>query len=268
MNMNAMTGNFPGSEWFSGVLKQQKRMYEGGFYSSNRWRWAFRDDCWYRRRRLFEVLAQLGFAAERKRIFELGFGTGDLLFQFPTSCKLMGVELSREAVEAVDADPRMAHYASRWFRTVNSDGSIPAPDEPVDLVLASHVLEHVPDDREVVRQLVPMLERDGLLVVFVPIEEPGFDPKHVRTYTVASLRSMLRGEGLRIVHAEAHYQICSGPFRWLDHPARHEWPLLKGLEGLRNLAMTAMPYHAVRGLEELLQQTGVKGKQAMVVARR
>lgn len=266
--MNAMAGSFPGSEWFTGVLKQQKQMYEGAFYRRNRWRWAFRDDCWYRRRRLFEVLPQLGFAAPHKRIFELGFGTGDLLFQFPTSCTLMGVELSGTAVGAIQEDPRMTHYVDRWFRTLNPDGSIPVPQEQVDLVLASHVLEHVPDDRAVVRQLVPLLKEGGLLVCFVPIEEPGFDPKHVRTYTVAALRSMLRGEGLRIVHAEANYQICSGPFRWLDHPARHGWPMLKTLEGVRNLALTVMPYHAVRGIEELLQQTGITGKQAMVVARK
>lgn len=250
------------------ILARQKELYEGEFYRTNRWRWVFRDDCRYRKNRLFEVLSQLGFGCADARIFELGFGAGDLLFQFPTGCTLMGVELSEAAVQAIAADPRLDRYHGDWFRPLAEDGSVPAPPRRADLVLASHVLEHVPDDRRMVAQLVSIARKGGLVAVFVPIEPTGFDPKHIRTYTVDSLAELMAGEGLKIVHAESNYHVRSGPLRWLDHPVRHDWPLLRSLEGLRDVALTLLPYAATRGLEELLRHAGVDGTQAMVIGKR
>ncbi len=266
--MHAFGGVFPNRPSLRDILSQQKDLYEGEFYRANRWRWVFRDDCRYRKNRLLEVLGQLGFSCDDARIFELGFGTGDLLFHFPTACTLMGVELSEAAVQAISADPRLDRYSGEWFRALAEDGSVPTPPRRADLVLASHVLEHVPDDRRTVSQLIEVARKGGLVAIFVPIEPPDYDPKHVRRYTVDSLSDLMAGEGLKIVHAESNYHIRSGPMRWLDHPARHDWPVLKSLEGIRDLALTLLPYAATRGVEELLHHAGVEGSQAMVIGKR
>jgi SAM-dependent methyltransferase len=266
--MHALEGFRSNDPFLRGILSQQEDLYDGQFYHANRWRWVFRDDCRYRKNRLLEVLTQLGFSCDEARIFELGFGSGDLLFQFPTSCTLMGVELSKAAVQAISADPRLDRYHGKWFQPLAEDGSVPAPPRRADLVLASHVLEHVPDDKRTVSQLVSVARKGGLVAIFVPIETEGYDPKHVRTYTVDSLKSLMAGEGLKIVHAEDNYHIRSGPMKLLDHPARHDWPILKSLEGLRDLALTLFPYAATRGVEELLQHAGITGTQAMVIGKR
>jgi SAM-dependent methyltransferase len=249
------------------ILLRQKRQYGGSFYRTNRWRWAFRDDCRYRWNRLLEFLAQIGFGIHSRTVYDVGFGTGDLLFLFPTSCRLMGTELSEEAVAAIQVDSRLEPYTDHWFEPVGADGVLPAPPHRPDIVLASHVLEHVPDDRRFLQQALEGCAPGCLVVSFVPLEPPGFDPKHIRTYTLDSLSSLMRSLDLEILHLEANYHICSGPFQWLDYPARHNWPVLQCLEGVRNLAMTLVPYRTTRAIEELLQQCNVSGKQAMVVAR-
>ncbi len=266
--MHALGGLFPNRPSLRDIFLQQKDLYEGEFYQTNRWRWVFRDDCRYRKNRLLEVLGQLGFSCDDARIFELGFGAGDLLFQFPTACTLMGVELSEAAVQAISADPRLDRYHGEWFRPLAPDGSVPAPPRRADLVLASHVLEHVPDDKRTVGQLVSVTRKGGLVAIFVPIETEGYDPKHVRTYTVGALTELMAGEGLKIIHAEDNYHIRSGPMKLLDHPARHDWPVFKSVEGLRDLALTLLPYAATRGVEELLQHAGISGTQAMVIGKR
>jgi len=249
-------------------LDEQRKLYEGGFYGSSRWRWVFRDDCRYRGRRLGEVLAMLGVAPAGFDIFELGFGTGDLLFRFPTSCALAGVELSAGAVDAIRNDPRLKAYRPGWFEVSPPDGSIPAPPWPADIAIASHVIEHVSDDRETVGQLAAILKPGGLLVLFVPVEPEGFDPKHLRRYTARSVTELVREAGLEVLHAEENYHIRSGPFSWMDHPSRHGWRVLNFLEGVRNVMMTLVPYPLARATEELLAQHGVPGTQCLVVARR
>lgn len=251
-------------EW----IEEQRRLYEGAFYLSSRWRWVFRDDCRYRWHRLAEVLSTLGVAPAGFNVFELGFGTGDLLFRFPTSCSLMGAELSAGAVRAIRSDPRLKAYRPGWFEVTPQDGSVPAPPWPVDIAIASHVIEHVPDDRETVAQLAATLGPGGLMVLFVPVEPPGYDPKHLRRYTAHTVSDLVRCAGLEVLHAEENYQIRSGPFSWMDHPSRHGWPVLGFLEGVRNVAMTLIPYPLARATEEILSHAGVSGTQCLVVARR
>jgi len=250
------------------TLDEQRTIYSGGFYLRNRWRWHFRDDCRYRRRRLQEVLDELAVDREGRRVFDVGFGTGDLLFTFPPSCTLMGAELSAEAVDGILGDPLLQRYAGHWFSPVARDGEVPFPDQPVDMVITSHVLEHVPDDLRFLERLASTLEQGGLMINFVPIEPEGFDPKHIRTYTAGSLAALMSSLGLEIVHLESNYHICFGPFKWMDHPVRHGWPILQWLEGLRHAILSPIPYGLTRKVEVLLSKLGLPPNQALVIGRK
>jgi SAM-dependent methyltransferase len=47
---------------------------------------------------------------------------------------------------------------------------IPYPDGSFDVILCSHVLEHVPDDRTAMRELVRVLKPDGWALLLVPVD--------------------------------------------------------------------------------------------------
>ncbi|HEY1238827.1 MAG TPA: class I SAM-dependent methyltransferase, partial [Solirubrobacterales bacterium] len=82
-------------------------------------------------------------------------------------------------VERVTADL----YAPADLRLDISDMDV--PDSSFDLILCSHVLEHVPDDRAAMRELHRVLADGGLALVLVPYR-PG-----VTTYEDASIISPL-----------------------------------------------------------------------------
>ncbi len=48
---------------------------------------------------------------------------------------------------------------------------IPRPDNTFDIVLCSHVLEHVPDDRKAMREIFRVLRPGGFAIVLVPLYE-------------------------------------------------------------------------------------------------
>lgn len=91
---------------------------------------------------------------------------------------------------------------------------IPFPDNSFDVILCSHVLEHVPDDRRAMRELNRVLEPDGWAVLLVPLtaektfEDPSitapeererlFDQRdHVRRYG-PDFADRLREAGFRV----------------------------------------------------------------------
>lgn len=88
------------------------------------------------------------------------------------------------------------------------------PDNSFDVILCTHVLEHVPDDRQAMRELRRVLKPDGWAVLQVPItsdhiiEDPGITdprererlfgrPDHVRRYG-PDYMDRLREEGWHV----------------------------------------------------------------------
>jgi len=61
---------------------------------------------------------------------------------------------------------------------------IPLPPDTVDVIVCSHVLEHVPDDRRATRELVRILRPGGVALVLVPQ-----DPSRSETYEDPSITS-------------------------------------------------------------------------------
>ena len=69
----------------------------------------------------------------------------------------------------------VAHYRSIDLESpraeVHADITKPLPlADRFDLVLCSHVLEHIPDDRAAIRELSNVLSSTGQLVILVPTE--------------------------------------------------------------------------------------------------
>ena len=48
---------------------------------------------------------------------------------------------------------------------------IKLPDNTFDVILCSHVLEHVPDDRKAMQELYRVLKPDGWAIIQVPIDK-------------------------------------------------------------------------------------------------
>lgn len=131
--------------------------------------------------------------------------------------------------------------------------SLPYADETFDCVIASEILEHVPEDDAAVAELIRVLKVGGTLVVSVPRWLPervcwllseeyhSNEGGHVRIYRASQLRDKITGGGMELTHAH-HAHALHSPFWWLkcavgvshtDHPvvaAYHKllvWDLMR-----------------------------------------
>jgi SAM-dependent methyltransferase len=141
-------------------------------------------------------------------------------------------ELSRSLIDAVNGDALRLPFADGTF----------------DRIIASEVMEHIPDDASAAAELVRVLRPLGTMAVTVPswlpericwalsdeYHAPKAEGGHVRIYTESGLRSVLRGAGLQ-PGAAHHAHALHSPYWWLKcavGPKNNDNPLVRAYHQL------------------------------------
>src|ERR1700731_3226786 len=149
-------------------------------------------------------------------------------------------ELSRvEAILTAMADNGEAPASATAEAVVGDALALPYADETFDCVIASEILEHIPQDDAAIAELIRVLKVGGTLAVTVPRWLPervcwllsdeyhANEGGHVRIYRASELRDKIAGGGMELTHAH-HAHALHSPFWWLkcavgvsnsDHPA-------------------------------------------------
>jgi SAM-dependent methyltransferase len=249
----------------------QLKTYSRGFYKRlRRVRWLFRYDCRYRLFLMEELFRKKGIPFERMKVYELGFGTGDLLFRFDSTSTLHGCEITPDAVEAIKNDSRLNRYRDTRFVCSDPDGNPQFPSTDYDLVIASHVLEHVPDDASTLEVLAKHAREDGLGLFFLPLERPGHLPViHARTYTAAGFTRLLESTGWKALEVSENFRYASHWVQVFNLPSRRRVPFVgQVVEAVKNVCLSIPPTSFIRLVEKPLEFMHVKPRQLMVLARR
>lgn len=128
-------------------------------------------------------------------VLDLGGGTGSLLAEFVRrGHHCFTVDYVAQTIPGVQ---RLASVLAE----------LPA-DRRFDVVICSHVLEHVAEPRELLTRLASHLEPDGLAYVEVPMELLGGPPRmrepvtHINFFTPGATELLCARAGLELLHGE------------------------------------------------------------------
>jgi SAM-dependent methyltransferase len=134
-------------------------------------------------------------AHEPMEILEIGCGAGGMLEPLQRYGRVTGLDYSQDA---------MRYCHSRGFaRVVTGLGNeLPFPDETFDLVALFDVIEHIPDDRQVLAEVRRVLKPDGKVFISVPAYQFLYSQNdrvvhHLRRYTAGGLSRVVREAGLK-----------------------------------------------------------------------
>lgn len=152
------------------------------------------------RRRIFfdllnKSLTKKGRDLNGLEILEIGCGAGGMLEPLRQYGRVTGLDYSADS---------MRYCRSRGFtRVVTGLGSeLPFPDESFDLVALFDVIEHIPDDRQVLAEVKRVLKPDGVVFISVPAYQFLYSQNdrvvhHLRRYTASGLRGVIGAAGLQ-----------------------------------------------------------------------
>jgi SAM-dependent methyltransferase len=168
-----------------------------------------------------------------ERVLDMGCGAGRHAF-----------EMYRRGADVIALDQNADELAvvSEWFAAMREEGTVPAgaeadvkqgdalnlpfPDGEFDRVVASEVLEHIPDDDAAIAELVRVLRPGGTIAVTVPRWLPEricwalsdqyheVEGGHVRIYRASELETKLEAAGLRPLGHD-HVHGLHSPYWWV-----------------------------------------------------
>lgn len=160
-------------------------------------------------RRLDEIIATFEPYRKENRLLDVGCGAGSFLEAARRAgWHATGLEVSRTAAE---------HVRGLGFEVFNGElDSAGYPEGHFDVVVASEVLEHVPDPLGLARGMARVLRPGGLLWATTP-HGRGVSarllglkwsavcpPEHLHLFSIRSVRELLEDAGFRRVHVDTH----------------------------------------------------------------
>ncbi|WP_336051384.1 class I SAM-dependent methyltransferase [Streptomyces sp. CA2R101] len=167
------------------------------------------------------------------RVLDLGCGAGRHAFE----CYRRGAQ-----VVALDQNGEEIREVAKWFAAMEEAGEAPAgasatamegdalnlpfPDDSFDVVIISEVMEHIPDDKGVLAEMVRVLRPGGRIAVTVPRYGPEkvcwalsdayheVEGGHIRIYRGDELLGKMREAGLE-PYGTHHAHGLHSPYWWL-----------------------------------------------------
>ena len=201
---------------------------------------------------------------QHKRVAEIGCGPGSITKILAThgQCKVTGLEIDADAIEK--AKP----YCEQIFQADLNSTDWPRlleNFERFDVVLAADVLEHLYDPWAVLQRMVPLINKDGYLVISLPhIGHAGvvgclmdgdfayhdwglLDRTHIRFFCLKNMEALFPQAKLKIIdvsYVEMHPLETEFANNWLNLSESVQTTLLSSAHAsIFQVIVKAVPLH-------------------------
>jgi 2-polyprenyl-3-methyl-5-hydroxy-6-metoxy-1,4-benzoquinol methylase len=146
------------------------------------------------------ILSKARINLSEASIFDYGFGAGTFFRYCPTDARISGVEIDPQIVE--DVREMLSERGHQNLRLQSIDiaqwEEHPLLKEKFDILLCSHVLEHLVQPASFLRRMKACLNKQGVFVGLVPINERKASPQHVQVVDEKKIHSWAEESGLQV----------------------------------------------------------------------
>ncbi|MBI1937687.1 MAG: class I SAM-dependent methyltransferase [Ignavibacteriales bacterium] len=133
---------------------------------------------------------------KKVKYLDYGCGHGSLLLKMNSSMELYAADISSNSLRNLS---NIAGLLKKNIKTISIEEFMANNQgKRFDIISCSHVLEHVINDRELLKTFHMNLEDGGTLLLNLPINEVWQDPKHVHNYSEITAENMLDKAGFTV----------------------------------------------------------------------
>lgn len=177
---------------------------------------------------IIQTLKKILDKYEKLKILDYGCGVGTIsLYLASRGHNVIGLDVSKNAIKAAKTNAKKLKLKNVKFFLADKINRNKMK-KMFDLVLMIEVIEHVPDDKKVIKEVSSYLKKDGYLILTTPsIEAPlyklgllkSFDEKvgHLRRYTQLNLTQLVGNAEIKIIKFSVHESILRNFFYTNSH---------------------------------------------------
>ena len=215
------------------------------------------------------ILKKANISNKNQKILDIGFGIGKMLFLFDKSCELNGLEISKSAIDYVSKEAKRKNYKNYEFKLLGgNEEKYPFESGKFDIIICSHVLEHVPNRDFLLDEIYRLCAPDGKVIVAVPINENSSDFEnsdlHFSMYNPILLKDKLKSHGLNVIFEfqnGATYHLSKFMLNFRKIPFFGFF-----INGFFEVIFSAMPFCIENLIDNLMLKLGYPPQQIFLVA--
>ena len=149
----------------------------------------------------------IGVLENAKSVLDLGCYRGELLSHFPNHLEKDGVDIDQPSIEFARLNFPEANFYCQDLEKFNTG-------KKYDLIIMLHVLEHLKNPLEVIKNIHNAAHQNSYLIIEVPILENGFtndvngffSAQHLTHFSRASLKNFFKKGGWEIIRLDEQTQ--------------------------------------------------------------
>jgi len=160
-----------------------------------------------------QIVLVLNKFCKNKDVLDVGSGVGTIDFYLALKGKsVTGIEISEKAVNIAQKSLEIFDLKKR-VKFIRGDFLKLKFKKTFGFVICSEVLEHLENDEVVVKKIVRLVKKDGLIMITVPSKNAPlikfrtikkFDKKsgHLRRYSLNGLKYLMEKNGLKVIFSK------------------------------------------------------------------
>ena len=202
-------------------------------------------------------------SAPGKVVLDVGFGAGYLLDRLHDALHevslFTGLDISLQNIFRYSAGCKKRRVDNIAVLPMSPfTSALPFSGDSIDVVFCNHVLEHVPNDSELVKEIRRILKPGACAIVMVPINEDHLAvPTHIRKYDVRGLIDLFGKDFTVYDHG---VNDCFS--HWIRNFALIKFPLHTLFKKTLIFMLCCCPFFLVVVLDRMLLSLGFKPAQA------
>lgn len=137
----------------------------------------------------------------KAKILDIGCGSGDIqhdimaMYQEKIKC-YVSFDISKNALKLSRELSKDCKYP--FFGICGDAQYLPFKEEEFQIIICSEVLEHVPRDDIVMKEINRVLKNDGAIIITIPYLEKDLNKLHLRRYDLKTFINLIDSTGFKI----------------------------------------------------------------------
>lgn len=269
------------------------KAFEERWILNSRLKDRFRYNFEIARKNFLQVLKKTKTSLSNKKVLDIGFGSGLIMFVFDKSCKLFGTEFSEHAIKTCSDFAKKRGYKDFEFIIPEQSEILPYQSDFFDVVTASHVVEHVEKDKLLISEIFRVLKPGGIMCIICPIDNKNDSVKlneetlmnplflekkhyHVRNYNKEAFverfshldNNKLQIEYLNFDSEIWDWKVSLDPFRKKISNNFFGKILNQIIRILINVPLSLLPYKFLNYLNKFLAKKSYQPRQCTIAIRK